>query len=174
MAIAVQIATLGRMSKKRYLEDFASTFGPTQKYPAGWDKLSKRLLAHECRHTTHCVWLGWAIPIVGWFFGRRVRAWCGLCLYAPLYLLVLLPMGLAYFRYQAELDADRFAYGWALRHGYEKERIVQRASEFAKLVSGGSYGWAWPRAWTTRGFVRAADRALHDAGGSADASDGTT
>ena len=148
------------MSLEIFLKEYATTFGPLHAYPRQFDKLSKRLLVHECRHTTHCVWLGWLIPIVGWFCGRRVRAYCGLPLYALFYLLIFFPIGLAYFRYRIELDCDVAAYKWALNNGYDPNSVRERSIQFAEKVSGWSYGKAWFRKCVLRGFQNAAERII--------------
>jgi len=145
-----------KMGRKRFLEEYATTLGPAQGYPSIFGALSKRLLVHECRHTTHCVWLGWLVPVFGWFFGRRVRAWCGLPIYAVLYLLFpVLPVGLNLGRWLFELDAEKTAWRWALRNGYPARSIVKRARDFGGRVCGGQYVWSW-LPWGKTVFLNAA------------------
>lgn len=142
-------------------KDMAVTLGLLQRYPRHWARLSRRLIVHECTHTTQCVWLGWLIPIAGWFFGRRVRAWCGLLPFAFLYLLVFLPLLLAYFRYRLELHADIVSWRWALANdGWAAGMVRLHASERADSVCGRPYIWAWPKPLGRRGYTRAADKVI--------------
>jgi len=136
------------MPKKRFLEEYATTFFPIQGYPSIWEALSTRLLVHECRHTTHCVWLGYLVPILGWIpgkTGRHIRAWCGAPFYAVLYLLVVFPIGFSVGRWLIEFDADRTSWKWQAKYGYKLSEIVDRARGFGKRVCSGRYMWAWLR-----------------------------
>jgi hypothetical protein len=144
------IATLGLfalgMKKKVFLEEYATTLFPIQGYPSSFEALSTRLLVHECRHTTHCVYLGYLIPILGWIpgkVGRHIRAWCGAPFYAGLYLLFILPSVFAAGRWLFELDCDRVAYKWQIGHGYKVGEILNRAKKFGGKVCSGRYFWAW-------------------------------
>lgn len=148
--IAGVVLTLGIMAvalpKRRFIDDFAITFGPIQSYPRSWPALSKRLLVHECRHTKQAVVMGWFVPILGWFFGRRVRAYAGLLWMTVFYLLTpIIPIGLCVGRWLLELDADRTAWRWAIRNGYDAPMIKLAASERVDKVCGRSYLWAWPK-----------------------------
>lgn len=160
IAAVLMVVTFGGMGYRQFLDQYAITLGPLQAYPAAWTKLSTRLLVHECTHTTWCVWLGWLIPIAGWFFGRRVRAWCGLLPFGLLYLLVFLPFVVAYGRYRAELHADVVAWRWALANGYDASMVELMAAERAETVCGGSYGWSWPKPLGRRGYSRAATKVI--------------
>lgn len=145
VAAILMVVSFGRLGYRRFLDDYATTFGPIQAYPVGLDGLSTRLLVHECRHTTQAVWLGWSFPVLGWFFGRRVRAYAGLPLMAVLYLLFpLIPVGMCLCRWLFELDADRASWRWMLRNGYTAGMVTVRAEEFARKVCGGAYVFAWP------------------------------
>jgi hypothetical protein len=53
----------------------AFALGPRQYHPAG-NSLQGDDLAHEAGHNKTYEALGWLVPIAGWFFGKRVRAWC--------------------------------------------------------------------------------------------------
>ena len=75
--ITLGLIMLG-MGKTKFLTRYATTLGPWHGYPRDWPALSKRLLTHECRHTTQFVFAGWFVPVLGWFFGRKVRAVVGL------------------------------------------------------------------------------------------------
>ena len=145
VVVTLGLFALG-MSKKTFLEDYATTLFPIQGYPSAWGALSTRLLVHECRHTTHCVWLGYLIPVLGWIpgrTGRHIRAWCGAPFYVVLYALFLLPTVFALGRWLIELDADRTAWRWQVRNGYKVEEVLERARAFGERVCSGRYFWAW-------------------------------
>jgi hypothetical protein len=144
IAVILHGVSFGGLPYRRFLTEVATTFGPIQAYPRELPSLSTRLLVHECRHTTQAVWLGWLFPVLGWFFGRRVRAYAGLPFMAILYLLFpLLPVALNVCRWLFELDADRASWRWMLDNGYSPDMVKLQAEEFAKDVCGGPYVFAW-------------------------------
>jgi hypothetical protein len=168
--IAAVVLTLGLMAigmgRKKFIEQFSTTFGPIQAYPRQYPTLSKRLLVHECRHTTQAVFMGWFVPVVGWFFGRRVRAYAGLLPMAVIYLLApIIPIGLCLGRWLLEVDADRACWRWAMKFdGYDAGMIRVMAQERVEDVCGAAYVWAWPK-WlggralylsTAEGVIKAA------------------
>lgn len=168
---AAVVLTLGLfalgMKKRVFLEQFATTLFPIQGYPSKLKKLSIRLVVHECRHTTHCVWLGYLIPILGWipgYHGRHIRAWCGAPFYTVLYLVAVLPTVLAVGRWLIELDCDKACWRWQVKHNYKVGEIVWRASNFGAKVCSGRYFWAWLKVlggvrlfvWQANKVVRAA------------------
>jgi hypothetical protein len=165
------VITLGliaiKMSKRRFLDDFATTLGPWHGYPRQWSRLSKRLLVHEGRHTTQFVFCGYFVPVLGWIpgsFGRKLRAVVGLLPMAIVYGLLLLPIYFALGRWLLELDADRTSWRWQIRNGYTPEQVLVRASRFGNLVTSGAYLWAWPRwAGGVRVFERSADKVIREA-----------
>jgi hypothetical protein len=142
IVITLGLAAIG-MPLKKFLERYATTLGPFHGYPSAWPALSKRLLVHECRHTTQFVFAGWFVPVLGWFFGRKVRAVCGLLPMAVVYGLVIFPIGLALGRWLLELDADRTSWRWAIRNGFGAGWVRERAARFGRQVCGGPYLWAW-------------------------------
>lgn len=151
LSVLVTIFTFGGIKPRQFLEDYATTIGPIQAYPRKWKVLSGRLLVHEARHTRHCRWLGlWIHP------------WVGLPLYALLYLSVFFPIGLAFFRWRFEIDADKASYRYMLRQGYSVAVVRDRAKSFGKTVCGGNYGWAWIF-WGVRGFQNAAEQVIAEA-----------
>jgi len=161
IAAVVMCLTFGGIGYREFLENYATTIGPVQAYPRQWSKLSRRLLVHECRHTAQCAWFGWAVPILGWFF-PKLRPWVGLPLYGLAYLLIYLPLGLAFVRLCFEVDADRASYARMLIDGDSADRVLLRARAFAAKVCGGNYGWAWPKKWGLARFVKAAEEAIAD------------
>jgi len=150
MARALPLVTLGGISRRAFLEDYATTIGPLQGYPRAWDAAAvERLLVHEARHTRQARW-----------FALGLHPWLGVPLMGVAYLLLPLPLGLAYVRYRLELDADAADWRHRLARGAGADEIRSRARQLAERVASGHYGWAWPRRWALRGFARAAERAL--------------
>lgn len=144
------VATLGGISYRRFLEDFATTLGPLQGYPAAWSvERVEAILVHEARHTRQARWCGLGL-----------HPWLGLPLFAVLYLALPLPMGMAWLRLLFELDADRAVWRHALRHGASPEEIRARARGFARVVCSGAYGWSLPPRVGVRVFERAAERVI--------------
>lgn len=125
---ALVVVTLGQM--RSYLSSYHTTLGQRLYVCEGWEQKSKAdrfiLLAHERIHMLQ--------------FQRF--SWPGMTL---LYLLVPLPMGLAYFRarfekeaYAETIRAAGQIYGSAhVRDPHFREHIV---SQFLSA----SYGWMWP------------------------------
>lgn len=154
------------MSKKVFLEEYATTLFPIQGYSSKWRTLSMPLLVHECRHTTHCVWLGYLVPILGWipgYHGRHLRAWCGAPFYTVIYVLALLPSVFALGRWLIELDADRTSWRWQLRNGYRPWQVRQRAKAFGEKVCSGRYFWSWLKVFGGVALFRwTAERVIKD------------
>jgi len=150
LAGLARAATLGGISRRTFLESYATTVGPWHGYPAGWSAARvEATLVHEARHTRQARWCGLGLhPLVG------------LPLFALLYLLAPLPAGLALGRFLFELDADRAAWRHALAAGAEPEAIRARARAFAGRVCSGHYGWPVPRRLGMAWFERAAERTL--------------
>lgn len=165
---ALAVLTLGLiaigMPKRRFLEQYATTLGPFHGYPSSWPRLSRRLLVHECRHTSQFVFAGWFVPVFGWLFGRKARAVAGLLPMAIVYGLVVLPIGFALGRWLLELDADRTAWRWQLRNGYSADQVRARAEAFGRKVCGAPYLWAWlPVFGGVKAFSSAADKVIREA-----------
>lgn len=160
VAITFGLALIG-MGRTKFLTQYATSLGPWHGYPSSFPVLSKYLLVHECRHTSQFVFAGWFVPVLGWFFGRKVRAVVGLLPMAIVYGLVVLPIGLAVGRWQLELDADRTAWRWAIRHGYSLAQIRTRAEAFGRKVCGAPYLFSWPLGGVGV-FKRSAEKVIHD------------
>lgn len=73
--------------------------------------------------------------------------WLGACLFALLYALVL-PFGLAYFRWRWE----RVGYLESLQARRELGEKNPSAEEYIDSLSGKHYGWCWPNSWVRRYF----------------------
>lgn len=141
----LQVVTFGKFSKVDFLERFATTIGPIQAYPSGWADIPAKLIAHESRHTRQSRW-----------FGLWIHPWIGVLPMVVAYLLLPLPVGLAWCRMRLELDAEIAA----IRHEKEVGRTPFQVffmwiGNFANSVSGAAYAWAWPKGWTKRKFRNA-------------------
>lgn len=120
--------TLGRM--RSYLDSFQTTIGKTVYVTADWDDLpaDKRYvtLRHEAVHLRQ--FRRYTLPVM-----------------AVLYVLLPLPMGLAYFRARFEKEA----YAETIRaaadvYGIEHARSSSHRSYVIEQFMGASYGWMWP------------------------------
>lgn len=119
--------------------------GPWQIYRKDWDSIQFETLAHEGGHNWTYELLGWLIPVVGWFFGKRVRAFCGIPFFLLLYFLILFPIGVAVFRSWFELIADRNKWKYMISRGEGRVSVMARAEQFGKTVNSSSaYIWAFP------------------------------
>jgi len=143
IAWLLSVITFGSFPSAKFLERFATTLGPVQAYPRGWASLSEGIVVHESRHTRQARWCGlWTHP------------WVGLPIMGILYLLLPLPMGLAWFRYRFELDADAARWRHMLKSGTPPTLVKARAEDFAATVASSAYGWPWPKPWVMWGFKR--------------------
>jgi hypothetical protein len=150
LAWLAALATAGGMSRRTFLEGYATTFGPLHGYPVGWSvERVEATLVHEARHTRQARWCG---------FG--VHPWLGMPVFAALYLALPLPVGFGLARLLFELDADRAAWRHALAGGAQPDRIRARACEFAGRVCSAHYGWPVPRRLGLALFSRAAEREI--------------
>ena len=154
------LLSFGKMSRSRFLEEFATTLGPIQAYPRQWPKLSRALIIHEARHTQQCQFAGWFVPVVGWF-GSGLRVWVGLLPMAIAYGIFPLPVLLAWGRFRLELDADATSWKECLRRGWATPAEVrERATQFANTVASWAYLRPWPRTWTVNAFSRKAAQVI--------------
>ncbi|MHC4181518.1 MAG: hypothetical protein ACYSWU_28825, partial [Planctomycetota bacterium] len=85
------LVSLGRLKRRRFLQDYASVLGPIQAYPRQWNCIPRPLIVHEVRHTRQCLFAGWFVPILGWV-GKRPRVWAGVLPVALVYSLFPLPV----------------------------------------------------------------------------------
>ena len=150
LARLAAMATAGGISRRVFLEDYATTLGPLHGYPAAWSsERVERTLVHEARHTRQARWCSLGL-----------HPWLGLPLFALLYLAAPVPIGLGLARVLFELDADRAAWRHSLRAGAAPDAIRARAREFAARVCSGHYGWPLPRRLGVALFAAAAERAI--------------
>ena len=129
----LRAVTLGAQS--RYLDDYVTTLGDTIYVPPDWERRSTgdrwATLRHERVHV------------------RQFRKWGLFCMTLS-YLVLPLPMGLAWCRMRLERDAyeETVRAHWELGGRAATDRL--RAHVIRQFTSG-SYGWMWP-------FPRALER----------------
>lgn len=133
----LRVITLGRQSA--FMTRYVTTIGRTLYLPSNWDERSDEdryvTLRHEAVHL------------------RQFRRW-GLIVMTLLYLLPILPMGLALGRARLEWQA----YAETLRATAEVKGL--EAAEDARLhdhivhqFTSGAYGWMWPFPRTLRRWI---------------------
>lgn len=137
--------------------------GPLQVYPKHWPSLCFDTVAHEAGHNWTYELLGWLVPVAGWFFGRAVRAWCGVPFFLLLYYAMPPWVGFAPCRAWFELLADRRRWRRMLAAGCPPSAVHARADRFGRVVNQSwAYGYALP--WLgLRWYRRAARRVLRQA-----------
>ncbi|GAC1362499.1 MAG: hypothetical protein NVSMB47_14580 [Polyangiales bacterium] len=147
--VALKVITLG--AQRSYLTRYHTVLGSTLWVPTLWDTEDDAaryvLLRHERVHLRQ----------------RRRYGAVGMAL---LYLLPILPLGLALGRARLELEA----YAETLRataevHGLPAARDPRTLDEIVRRFTSGDYGWMWPFPATVRRWLLAIlDRIEHDQG----------
>lgn len=126
--MGLKLVTFGRMTS--YLDSFQTTIGKTVYVTADWDEWEPDeryvTLRHEAIHLRQ--FRKYTLPVM-----------------AVLYVLLPLPMGLAYFRACFEKEA----YAETIRaaaevHGVEYVRGSEHRNYVIGQFMGASYGWMWP------------------------------
>lgn len=135
LAFLFSFVSFGKVSKARFLNNFAYTFGNHHFYPEAWTvEQVKSTLPHEARHTYQMRVLGLMIhPLLG------------LSLFLLIYLLLPFPIGLAFGRLYLELDADKALYQYYAREKgivYTNYVININKNRRIESLSGPSYLWA--------------------------------
>jgi len=121
--------SLGTFKRERFLTQFATTVGCAQFYPKDWLASSvEDLIVHESQHTKQAR-----------YFGLGTHPWVGLPLMALVYLLMFLPVGLAYGRYWLERNAEVAYWRYLQQKGLKPAAILERARSFGETVGGWSY-----------------------------------
>lgn len=152
LGVLAAAATFGGISYRRFLDEFATTLGPLQGYPASWSaERVEAILVHEARHTRQAR-----------LCGLGLHPWLGLPVFAVLYLALPFPLGFAWLRVLFEIDADRAGWRHALARGATPDQIRQRARGFGRVVCSGAYGWSLPPRFGVRLFERAAERVISE------------
>jgi hypothetical protein len=124
---ALVIVTFGKM--RGYLDDYVTTIGSRVYVSSDWDDRSDgdrwATMRHEAVHLRQ--FRRWSVPLMG-----------------LLYLVIPLPMGLAYFRMRFE----RAAYEETIRCNAELYGVPYVKGELRAHVidqfCGANYGWMWP------------------------------
>ncbi len=134
---ALRVITFGAM--RSYLTDYVTTIGRTIYLPEGWESVPPgrrwETLEHELVHV-------------------RQFARFGLVGMAVLYLLVPLPMGLAWCRAQLEWEAYRVSLRCVAElEGLEAARDPAFREEIVRRFSGPDYGYMWPFAASVRRWI---------------------
>jgi hypothetical protein len=122
----LQLATLGAQS--RYLDSYATTIGSTVWVPDDWQRRAPHeraeTLLHELVHV------------------RQFRRF-GFLPMAVAYLLLPLPVGLAWCRMRLEREAYETTIRLAFERGGRAATSAMRARVVEQFTSG-AYGWMWP------------------------------
>jgi hypothetical protein len=130
--VLVVIFTLG--GNRNFLKGYYTTIAKWIGVPEDWEERSLAvriaILEHELVHVEQCKKFG---------FGSAVL---GLPVYTVLYLLLPLPIGLAYFRWRFEREA--YAHGINVRVRMEPWRYPYLIDSAVKQLTTGLYGWTWP------------------------------
>jgi hypothetical protein len=126
--LALKLVTLG--AQRRYLTHYHTVISYTLYVPPGWAQMSDVarviLLRHERVHL-------------------RQRRRYGFALFAFLYLIPILPLGLAYGRARLEWEAYRETLrATAELQGFSALADGQLQAEIVRRFVGGDYGWMWP------------------------------
>lgn len=128
----VVIVTFGR--NRRFATDYVTTIGRWIAVPVGMEP-SAGLLAHERHHVSQFARAGLGVPEIG------------IVVLGIAYLLLPLPLGLAWCRWRIERTA--YVAGWTVELAAmpAEWRFVRRQQLIAhgvEQMTAGAYGWAWP------------------------------
>lgn len=144
----VMVITFG--SNRDFKRGYYTTLGGIVGYPEGWEKRSiasrVAVLEHELIHIRQCNKMGLGTLFRDPREGTRARnmfhVWLGFPLYGLCYLLLPLPIGLAWFRWRFEREA--YAHGINVRTEFEPHRRDDLIDSAVKQLTTGAYGWTWP------------------------------
>lgn len=134
---ALRVVTFGAM--RAYLTDYVTTIGRTIYLPEGWESVAPgrrwETLEHELVHV------------------RQFERY-GLVGMAILYLLLPLPMGLAWFRARLEWEAYRVSLRCVAElEGIDAARDPAFREEIVRRFSGPDYGYMWRFAASVRRWI---------------------
>lgn len=125
--LVLRVITLGKMST--YMTDFITTMGTTVYVPEYWDQMPETsrmtVLRHERVHMRQARQYG--------------RLWFSL-----LYLLVPLPLGLAYFRMKFEREAYEESIAAMFEYYGPKVFTNEVKQNFLRHFTSAEYFWMWP------------------------------
>jgi len=130
--IVLKVLTLGK--NKTFMTNFTTTLGSVIAFPEGWTEAKVTesdiiTLEHELKHVQQYKSLGLG------------SVWFGFILFSLLYLLVPLPIGLAWFRYKFERDAYATSSRTIRLYGLSR---VPDVEYYVEALTGPAYFWAWP------------------------------
>lgn len=134
-----------RLFNKTFMTTYATTICNRVYVPRSWlGRDLRRLLVHEVGgHVRQCRAMGfWLHP------------WVGFPFYTLFYAILLFPLGLAYWRYWYEREADAVAWAWSLKNGETVQQVRERCESFAGTVASWDYLKPWPKAWVLKGFQK--------------------
>lgn len=143
---ALAIVTLG--GNRNFIDGYVTTIGPVIGVPASWERIAsesihaRSIIVHELVHVRQFRVFGLG------------SAWLGIVPMGICYLLLPVPMGLAWCRYALERSAYLRQAEYHRQVGGDPGGVISNAVE---QLSGPSYGWAWPfpsrvRRWLERKF----------------------
>ena len=149
LAIVLFCGTFGKLKRKVFMENFATTLGPYIAIPTDRE-VSDFLLVHESIHVKHAKMLGLG------------SIWVGTFVYFILYT-CLFPLGFNWFRFRFELDADSKAWMYMYASGeWDEDDVYFRASTFCDTVCSSSYGWPYPKLKGQKRFAEEAKKIIDD------------
>jgi len=136
---------------KRFMTDYAITIANKVYVPRSWEGRDlRRLLTHEVSgHVRQGRWCGLGI-----------HPWVGMPVYWILYLLTLLPIYLAYFRYKFEVLSELKACRLDLLEGESAKLVREGLMRFVERITGKEYLFCWPRPLARWGANRSFDSLL--------------
>lgn len=163
----ISIFTFGIYSKHTtldaFLHNYATTIGPLQGYSSRLAAINTATLVHECEHTNQSEFLGWFVPIIGWFFGRTVRAWVGILPMFLLYVILPIPVGICYGRFLMEYLAEKKKLQWMKDQNIFSETYTRAVGmHFCSVLCGPTYFWPWPYKWAEKRFSKLLDDGTHE------------
>jgi hypothetical protein len=151
--LGLKVVTLG--TQRDYLTRYHTVLGNTLYVPTSWAAASETdkmiVLRHERIHLRQ---------------RRRLGGW----LMAAVYLLPILPIGLAYGRARLEWEAYRETLAATAEYlGLDAVKSPGLRAKIVKRFTGGDYGWMWPfpsvvGRWYDDAVATIADTAPHPAG----------
>jgi len=169
----VMVVTFGtnRRFKQDYITTLGPWIGVNERYSTMEPLHKAELLRHEFQHTLQCVNMSLFFPIIPalltWliqgdvnvatnvFFGAffvmcilfilspKSCAVLGLPIMGVMYVLLPLPIGLAYFRWRFERAAYLKGMLVIARHN-DKKLPISYVNNAVKQLTTGLYGWTWP------------------------------
>jgi len=151
LAWCLFLLSFGKFKREDFLTGFATTLGNVQAYPESWSTSDvRRVMIHESRHS-------WQARMCG----LGIHPMVGVPVMGLLYLLLPLPVGLAFFRFWFELDACRTSWRHALVNGLETPDMIRsRATNSAKRLASPAYLWTVWKSFAEAQFAKEAEKVI--------------